>query len=96
MPKGVMWRHDDLWEALGRGANAMNGNVRPETLAEHCSAVAARGPGPRHVGYVDVRARSREQIAVQQDEVHVPEAPFPSYCIGLWGPLLRIQTWTTA
>ena len=49
MPKGVMWRHDDLWEALGRGANAMNGNAKPETLSEHFASVAERGPGPRQI-----------------------------------------------
>jgi fatty-acyl-CoA synthase len=47
MPKGVMWRAEDLWEALGRGANATNGNRRPADLAEHRENVRAAGPGAR-------------------------------------------------
>jgi acyl-CoA synthetase (AMP-forming)/AMP-acid ligase II len=49
MPKGVMWRVEDLWEALGRGANALNGNARPETVAEHAAAVRERAGGARQL-----------------------------------------------
>ena len=47
MPKGVMWRHEDLWEALGRGANAVNGAAAPENLEAHASRIAEAGPGAR-------------------------------------------------
>lgn len=48
MPKGVMWRHGDLWGALGFGANARaNRGARPATPAEHVANVKAHGLGPR-------------------------------------------------
>ncbi len=49
MPKGVMWRHEDLFEALGRGANALNGNRRPADLAAHRDGVRAAGGGVRQL-----------------------------------------------
>jgi fatty-acyl-CoA synthase len=49
MPKGVMWRHEDLWEALQRGANATNLNATPENLEEHRQGIRSRGPGSRHL-----------------------------------------------
>ncbi len=50
MPKGVMWRAEDLWGALGYGANSpANKGGRPETLEQHIEAVAAYGPGPRQI-----------------------------------------------
>ncbi|MBW2280242.1 MAG: acyl-CoA synthetase [Deltaproteobacteria bacterium] len=49
MPKGVMWPQGDLWEALGGGASAANGNMRPEDLAAHRSGIAERGAGPRQL-----------------------------------------------
>jgi fatty-acyl-CoA synthase len=45
MPKGVMWRQDDLWQALGRGGNAVNGAAAPEDLEAHVARVAEAGPG---------------------------------------------------
>ena len=47
MPKGVMWRHEDLWEALGRGANAVNGGVAAESLEAHAAHIREHGPGAR-------------------------------------------------
>ena len=49
MPKGVMWRAEDLWEALGRGGNALNANASPETLAEHIANVREAGSGTRQL-----------------------------------------------
>jgi fatty-acyl-CoA synthase len=49
MPKGVMWRHEDLFEALGRGASALNGNRRPADLAAHREGVRAAGGGVRQL-----------------------------------------------
>ena len=49
MPKGVMWRHEDLWEALGRGANALNGNARPASLEEHAENLLKAGGGGRQL-----------------------------------------------
>jgi fatty-acyl-CoA synthase len=49
MPKGVMWRADDLWEALGRGANLTNGNFAPKDLAEHAAKIRADGAGARFI-----------------------------------------------
>ncbi|MEE2665761.1 MAG: acyl-CoA synthetase [Myxococcota bacterium] len=50
MPKAVMWRHEDIWGALGGGANtpASRGR-RPSTPAEHIANVTAHGPGPRQL-----------------------------------------------
>ena len=48
-PKGVMWRHEDLWEALNRGANATNLNAAPQNLEEHREGIRSRGPGARHL-----------------------------------------------
>jgi len=50
MPKGVMWRAEDLWGALGAGRNApANRGRAPESIAEHAGRIAAYGPGPRQV-----------------------------------------------
>jgi acyl-CoA synthetase (AMP-forming)/AMP-acid ligase II len=50
MPKGVMWRAEDLWGALGRGSNAPANRGRvPQSLAEHVENVKAFGPGPRQI-----------------------------------------------
>ncbi len=35
MPKGVMWRAGDLWEAMRRGGNLFNKNAMPASLDEH-------------------------------------------------------------
>ena len=43
MPKGVMWRHEDLWGALGYGRNtAANAGGPPESPAVHVENVVAR------------------------------------------------------
>jgi fatty-acyl-CoA synthase len=50
MPKGVMWRHEDLWGAIGGGGTiAANQGVRPPDVATHASHVAAWGRGPVQV-----------------------------------------------
>jgi len=50
MPKGVMWRNEDLWGALGRGTNTpCNRGRAPDTPAEHLANLASSGPGPRQV-----------------------------------------------
>jgi fatty-acyl-CoA synthase len=49
MPKGVMWRSEDLWEALGRGANLFNRNYRPESLDDHAARIRRDGPGARQL-----------------------------------------------
>jgi fatty-acyl-CoA synthase len=45
MPKGVVYRQDDLWGALGGGGNAVLGVPPPADLAEFRSRLVA--PGPR-------------------------------------------------
>jgi fatty-acyl-CoA synthase len=50
MPKGVMWRAEDLWGALGYGSNApANAGFRPNTIAQHVANVGKYGPGPRQL-----------------------------------------------
>jgi len=50
MPKGVMWRHEDLWGALGYGANAAcNLGEQPTTPEEHVANAIRSGPGVRQV-----------------------------------------------
>jgi acyl-CoA synthetase (AMP-forming)/AMP-acid ligase II len=50
MPKGVMWRHEDMWGAIGGGANnPANAGRAPATPAEHIANVARYGPGPRQL-----------------------------------------------
>jgi acyl-CoA synthetase (AMP-forming)/AMP-acid ligase II len=50
MPKGVMWRHEDLWGALGAGSNVRaNRGEKPATPAEHIAKVAKHGAGPRQL-----------------------------------------------
>jgi len=50
LPKGVMWRHGDLWGALGSGRNApVNRGETPRTLEQHCENVARHGPAPSQV-----------------------------------------------
>jgi fatty-acyl-CoA synthase len=47
MPKGVMWRAEDLWGALGGGAPPLDPSNRPETLDEHVARIRENGPGMR-------------------------------------------------
>jgi fatty-acyl-CoA synthase len=50
MPKAVMWRQEDLWNAVGGGINVpANRCVRPSTPEEHLANVRAHGPGPRQI-----------------------------------------------
>ncbi len=50
MPKAVMWRHEDLWGALGSGSqNPVNRGQVVRSLEELCANVAANGPGPRQL-----------------------------------------------
>ncbi len=39
LPKGVMWAHEDLWGAGGRGGNVLLGLEPPETLQAHAENV---------------------------------------------------------
>ncbi|MCZ6463625.1 MAG: acyl-CoA synthetase [Proteobacteria bacterium] len=49
-PKGVMWRAEDLWGALGYGANApANRRRRPASVEEHVANVVAWGPRSRQI-----------------------------------------------
>jgi fatty-acyl-CoA synthase len=43
MPKGVMWRQDDLWNVLGGGGNALVGQPPAADLAEYESRLGAPG-----------------------------------------------------
>jgi fatty-acyl-CoA synthase len=45
MPKGVMWRQDDLFNVLGAGGNATLGIPPAESLAELASRVTPANPG---------------------------------------------------
>jgi len=49
MPKGVMWRSGDLWDAMGRGANVLNQNARPESLEQHGENLRLGGEGVRQI-----------------------------------------------
>jgi len=44
MPKGVMWRHDDLWRVLGAGANPRLGIPPAADLAEYVERVRVDPP----------------------------------------------------
>ncbi len=47
MPKGVMWRHEDLWGALGAGrTHPANAGEPPASIALHAAHVRRFGPGP--------------------------------------------------
>ena len=45
MPKGVMWRLDDLFQVLGAGGNALSGLAPVTSLAELGERLRARAPG---------------------------------------------------
>ena len=50
LPKGVMWRQEDLWGALGAGSNTpANRRTRPATPDEHLANVAAYPKLPRQL-----------------------------------------------
>ena len=49
MPKGVMWRGGDLWDAMRRGGNILNRNAWPESLEEHCENVRRAQTGMRQL-----------------------------------------------
>ena len=48
MPKGVIWRLDDIWQVVLNGAAGQMETV-PTNVAEHAAIVKARGGGPRLV-----------------------------------------------
>ncbi|MEE8580586.1 MAG: acyl-CoA synthetase [Myxococcota bacterium] len=50
MPKGVMWRVEDIWGALGYGATSPpNGGVAPESPTVHVQNVKNFGPGAKQI-----------------------------------------------
>ena len=49
MPKGVMWRAEDLWGAIGGGGSPLTGEPPVASLAELRDRIAARGAGLRHL-----------------------------------------------
>ena len=50
LPKGVMWRAADLWDALGAGRNApANLGEPPATPEDHVANVARFGPAPAQI-----------------------------------------------
>lgn len=50
MPKGVMWRAEDLWGALGYGVNtAANAGEAPPDVKAHVENVRNFGPGTRQM-----------------------------------------------
>ena len=50
MPKGVMWAANDLWHALGAGANApANGGQAPATLEQHVANMTKLGPATKQI-----------------------------------------------
>jgi len=46
MPKGVMWQHRDLFEAMGHGGSALDGIAPIADLDEAAAGVQGRPPGP--------------------------------------------------
>lgn len=47
LPKGVMWRHEDLWGAMGGGATIpAHAGVAPADLEAHLAGLRERGAGP--------------------------------------------------
>ena len=63
MPKGVMWRNEDLFEVLGDGAYPLVGATPPDRRAETSGAIAKqhrrRGREPRAPARVAADARHR-------------------------------------
>ena len=49
MPKGVMWTHEDQWNAGAAGANPALGINKPANLNEHLANVARSGGGGRTI-----------------------------------------------
>jgi len=49
MPKGVMWRAEDLWQAIGGGGSPITAEPPVASLAELHDRIAARGAGLRHL-----------------------------------------------
>ncbi len=43
MPKGVMWRQEDIWFSLGGGGDLITGEGKPESVAEHTDRVRDGG-----------------------------------------------------
>ncbi len=43
MPKGVMWRQEDVWFSLGGGGDLLTGSGKPESLAQHAEHCAGGG-----------------------------------------------------
>jgi 3-oxocholest-4-en-26-oate---CoA ligase len=44
MPKGVMWRHDDLWRGTGAGGNPRIGTPPSADLADYCRRLRDEAP----------------------------------------------------
>jgi 3-oxocholest-4-en-26-oate---CoA ligase len=49
MPKGVMWRTEDMWRAIGGGGSPLTGELPVGSLAELRERIAARGAPLRHL-----------------------------------------------
>lgn len=49
MPKGVMWAHQDQWQAGAAGANPALGIAKPANLGEHLANVQKTGGGGRTI-----------------------------------------------
>jgi fatty-acyl-CoA synthase len=49
MPKGVMWRSEDLWRAIGGGGNPVLGDPPAASLDELHERLRGRGPSMRHL-----------------------------------------------
>jgi acyl-CoA synthetase (AMP-forming)/AMP-acid ligase II len=49
MPKGVMWRAEDLWRAIGGGGSPLTGEPPAASYDELRERIVARGEGQRHL-----------------------------------------------
>jgi fatty-acyl-CoA synthase len=49
MPKGVMWRSEDLWRAIGGGGSLLTGEAPVASMDELRARIAARGAAPVHL-----------------------------------------------
>ena len=68
MPKGVMWRHEDIFFALGQGIDAVTGERVTDEFhkAEHAAASAA----PLVFGVLPPLMHGAAQIGIHQPVVH--------------------------
>jgi len=95
MPKGVMWQHAELFQAMGHGGNAMEGIAPIASLDEAAAGVLERAEGPVvllacPLMHATALSNAYSTLAIGGTVVLLPGEKFNA--AGLWDTVDRTQT----